>query len=93
MSAGVSLDLPCSAQVAELTTKMEVPAVSLESGLSPRDPQEFSLTQLASGGSKPLGLTLSSTQHFTSPSHLFWKIQPSSPNKLFTQLFLAELDC
>lgn len=93
MSAGVSLDLPCSAQVAELTTKMEVPAVSLESGLSPRDPQEFSLSQLASGGSKPLGLTLSSTQHFTSPSHLFWKIQPSSPNKLFTQLFLAELDC
>lgn len=38
MSAGVSLDLPCSAQVAELTTKMEVPDVSLESGLSPRDP-------------------------------------------------------
>lgn len=38
MLAGVSLDLPCSAQVAELTTKMEVPDVSLESGLSPRDP-------------------------------------------------------
>lgn len=55
MSAGVSLALPCSAQVAELTTKMEVPAVSLESGLSLRDPQEFSLSQLAAGGFKAPG--------------------------------------
>lgn len=55
ISAGVSLDLPCSVQVAELTTKMEVPAVSLESGLSPRDPQEFNLSQLVARGFKAPG--------------------------------------
>lgn len=70
--------------------------MSLESGLSLRDPQEFSLSQLAAGGgglqspwaspSAPLNTLPTQAIHFGKSSH-------PPPNKLLTQLFLAELDC
>lgn len=97
MSAGVSLHLPCSAQVAELTTKREVPAVSLESGLSPRDPQEFSLSQLAARG-RGAGFRVPGPHpqlHSTlyQPKPFILENPAILSNKLLTQLFLAELDC
>lgn len=88
MTAGVGPDLLCLAQVAELT--METLAMLLGSGLWFRDSQDCH--SLVSGTSKHLGLTLSSTQHFTSPNHFFCKAQlspPPTPNKLSTLLFLA----
>lgn len=57
MSAGVGPDLLCSAQVAELTTRREVPATRsiLGSGLWPRESREFSLSQLGAGAFKAPG--------------------------------------